>query len=82
MPKRLFGFSSAPGAVLSAVTVAGVELKKYGAFRPFSWGHLFAGLGLCVLLAAVYGAALAGLFWLLDRQAARELKKESLLSKI
>ncbi len=82
MQKRLLGFSSALGAVLSAVTVSGAELMKYGAFRPFSWGHLFAGLGLFVLLAAVYGAALAGLFWLMDRQAARELKKESLLSRL
>lgn len=82
MHKRLLGYASALGAVFSAVTVAGTELKKYGAFRPFAWGNLFAGLGLFVLLGLVYGAALAGLFWLLDRQSERELKKEGLLSRL
>ena len=82
MQKRLLGYASALGAVFSAVTVSGMELKKYGAFRPFAWGNLLAGLGLFALLAVVYGAALAGLFWLLDRQAAREMKKENLFGRI
>lgn len=82
MQKRLLGYASTLGTVFSAVTVSGMELKKYGAFRPFAWGNLLAGLGLFALLAVVYGAALAGLFWLLDRQAAREMKKENLFGRI
>lgn len=82
MQKRRLKYAAVLGAVFAAVTVSGTELMKYGAFRPFAWGNLFAGMGLFMLLALIYGTALTGLYWLLDHQAAREMKKESLFSRL
>ncbi|MBQ7868189.1 MAG: hypothetical protein IJ354_08590 [Clostridia bacterium] len=67
------------GALFSAVTVTGCELRKYGVFRA---GCLLPGMAIFVLLGVLFFALAFALFSLCDLQRAREFKPERLLSRI
>lgn len=78
--RRLMICAAIPGIVFSAFTVVGNELKVHSELQGFSW----LNLGLFVLLAAVYSAALMVLFGLFNRQARRLPRpgKDTLFSRI
>lgn len=77
--KRMLTASAVQGALFSLATVLGATIRTQGTLAVFGLKQI----GLFVLLAAVYAAAVYGLFTLISRIENRTApEKESLLSKI
>lgn len=79
--RRLCGCSLGMGALYALFVTVGRELKTHGEFR-LTAGSVLGGMGLFVLLTAVFAAAVFALFSLLDRQRGRERKQEPLIIRI